>query len=378
MLEIQTVSCLLDIPVVRSSTEKLQDVYSKAKETSAFIRLPCSLAETMADKSIKMAATIANPIVTPFKGPARALDDYAAQKFKQMEAKYPAINTPTNEIMSTVKDTTVQTIQQGKKKVTNAATATVNTATDVADSVFTFCETHGPGKTVLSRRGQRKDFGHRSNLLAHRLQDTSMMLTNYLSNTIRQSMHRTLAWFRLLMVFVLLKVKQANDNLLVKFQKTVDHDSPVSHMTKNTTAESSASKLKSGEMSPTSFVKQMMHPVFILNLTIVQRLMIFVNVVLTKLIGQITPNDTTMSELKKMPKHQQEMSMPRSLPVTRINNRPEIVVPRQVEVDGTHYNQIKVNHVTGGLHHPEDIQLLHEKLEAADHITNVSGEEELE
>jgi len=210
MMDIQTVSCLLDIPVVRSSTEKIQDVYSKAKESSALIRLPCSLAETMADKSIKMAATIANPIVTPFKGPARALDDYAVQKFKQIEAKYPVINTPTNEIINSVKDTTSSTIQQGKEKVSNVANATMNTATDVADSVFTFCETHGPGKPVFGNPGHRKDFGQRSNLLAQRLQDSFMFFVHYFFNTIYQTMHQPLAWFRLLMVFVLLKKIKTN------------------------------------------------------------------------------------------------------------------------------------------------------------------------
>jgi hypothetical protein len=59
------------IKVVRSSTNKLQDVYAQAKNKSAFIRLPCSLAETVADKSFKIAFTIANPLVKLSRGPGK-------------------------------------------------------------------------------------------------------------------------------------------------------------------------------------------------------------------------------------------------------------------------------------------------------------------
>jgi len=61
----------------------------------------------------------------------RVIDDYAAQKIRQIESKYPAINTPTEEVVNTfnektgpvrnainsVKDTTTSTIQHGKETV---------------------------------------------------------------------------------------------------------------------------------------------------------------------------------------------------------------------------------------------------------------------
>jgi len=56
------------IKVVRSSTNKLQDVYAKAKDTSVLIRFPCNFAETIADKSLKIAFTVANPLVQPLRG----------------------------------------------------------------------------------------------------------------------------------------------------------------------------------------------------------------------------------------------------------------------------------------------------------------------
>ena len=63
----------------------------------------------------------------------RSLDDYTAQKIRQIESKYPAITTPTEDVvnsfnektepvrnvMNSVKDTTTSTIQHGKETVRN-------------------------------------------------------------------------------------------------------------------------------------------------------------------------------------------------------------------------------------------------------------------
>lgn len=94
MFGFQTLACLHDIPgknhlrtcmrlfilsiaiVVRSSTTKLQDTYAKAKGKSPLIRYPCHVAETIADKSLKIAVTVANPFVKPLRGPGKFLSDW--------------------------------------------------------------------------------------------------------------------------------------------------------------------------------------------------------------------------------------------------------------------------------------------------------------
>ena len=102
MFGFQTVSCLHNIPgnevtrcnhpefssrpslrvVVRSSTNKIQDVYAKAKDSSILIRLPCQLAETVADTSMKIALTVADPLVKPFRGPGKeSLADFQCLDF---------------------------------------------------------------------------------------------------------------------------------------------------------------------------------------------------------------------------------------------------------------------------------------------------------
>jgi len=219
MFGFQTLACLHDIPVVRSSTNKLQDVYAQAKNKSALIRLPCSLAETVADKTFKIAFTIANPLVKLSRGPVRVIDDFTVEKIRQIEAKYPVINTPIEEVMNTlnakaqpvrnvmnsVKDSTTSTIQHGKETVSNAATATVNKATNVADTVYTFCETHVPGKTSPVHP---RDFGRRTTLLWERLTSIIGLPILYF-----------LTWFRLLIVSFLLKIKQTNDAVLNQIQQ---------------------------------------------------------------------------------------------------------------------------------------------------------------
>lgn len=91
MFGFETLTCLNEIPgefflidqsrklcnsfrffsVVRSSTDFVQNVYSKAKNTTVLIRFPCSVAETIADKSLKVALTVVSPFVHPFSRPGK-------------------------------------------------------------------------------------------------------------------------------------------------------------------------------------------------------------------------------------------------------------------------------------------------------------------
>ncbi len=124
------------ISVVRSSTNKLQDVYAKVKDKSVLIRFPCNVAETIADKSLQIVVSIANPFVKPLGGSGefsflRVIDNFAVEKFHQIEAKYPVINMstevvintlnektePVRNVINTVKNTTTSTIQHGKDTV---------------------------------------------------------------------------------------------------------------------------------------------------------------------------------------------------------------------------------------------------------------------
>ncbi|CAF4243414.1 unnamed protein product, partial [Rotaria sordida] len=107
-------------------------MYAKAKDTNVLIRLPCNLVETVADKSIKIAFTVANPLVKPL---------YGLEVMNTFNEKTESIR----HVMNSVKDTTTSTIQRDKETVFHVATITVHKTSDVAGSVFSFGETHVPG-----------------------------------------------------------------------------------------------------------------------------------------------------------------------------------------------------------------------------------------
>jgi hypothetical protein len=356
MFGLQTLSCLQEIPVVRSSTDKLQDVYAKAKDTSILIRLPLNLAEAFANKSLQIVLTIANPFVKPFSGPVYAIDDYAAQKIREIESKYPVINTSTQDVVDTfnektepvrnvvnsVKDTTTSTIQQGKEAVSNVATATVNKASGVADSVYSFCETHVPGV-------QHNNTGKSTGLSGFIFTNVGS-LVNYPLETVRTS----LIWFRMLVVFFLLKTKQVNDAVLTKVQQ---------------------------KRFLTAFP---------------QRLLIIVGSFLEYFIGQIRPDDRTLAEIKK-PKQQplspqyfvnraglkpdpslktrQNVIVSRQeISVTRTSNsnilsQPQVQSDYSNITDNDEYTPEPINLVSNGdieqLHaqiHPTDVELLYSRI----------------
>lgn len=204
MFGLQTLSCLHDIPVIRSSTDTIQNVYAKAKQTSPLIRLPCNLAETVADKSLKVALNVVNPLVKPLSGPVRAIDNYAVEKIREIETKYPVINTrpedvvttfnertePVRNVVNSVRDTTTSTIQQGRQTVANVATG-------VANSIFSFRD---------NKQGYQRQI--------QQLNGCIFSTIGSRVNKIYGKVQSTFIWFRLLIVFVLRKILQVNDVII--------------------------------------------------------------------------------------------------------------------------------------------------------------------
>lgn len=217
MLQYQTFACLHDIPVVRSSTGIIQTTYTKAKDSSALIRVPCNLAEYVADKSLKIASAVTNPIVKPFRGPVEVIDNYAAKKIRLIESKYPVITTPTEDVVntfnaktetvrnavSTVKKSTTDKIQHGKETVSTVASATVNKATGFADSIYTFCGSHVP-RIETDKYWNTK-----------RLTGCFSLKSNRIMSEILELIQGSLTWCRIMMFFLLLRIKRINDNLLI-------------------------------------------------------------------------------------------------------------------------------------------------------------------
>lgn len=216
MLQFQTLACIRDIPVVRSSTDIIQQTYTKAKDSSVLIRVPCNFAEYVTDKSLQIATTVSNPFVKPFKRPVEAIDNYAAKQIRVMESKYPVITTPTEDVVnslnaktetvrnavSSVKKSTTDRLQNGREAVSNVASATVNKATGVVDSIYGFCETR------LPRFQKGKYFDKRS------LTGCFSPKSNGFINGVLPKIQDSFNWCRFFIFIFFLRLKQINDLVL--------------------------------------------------------------------------------------------------------------------------------------------------------------------
>ncbi|CAF2160452.1 unnamed protein product [Rotaria magnacalcarata] len=221
MFNFQTLSCLGGIPVIQSSTRAIYGVYTDAKNKSLFIRFPCNLVETIANKSSKIVSNFANSLVEPLRRPVYAIDDFTAEKIRQIESKYTVMKTRSEEVMvalskkaehahhvlNCAKQTTTSTIQHGKQMVAIVASVTVNKVTNVADTVYTFCENHVPGKTTHI---PRDDFCRRTTLLWNRLTSSLDLKIDY----VVQSIFFFLKCYQNLIVSLLLKTKLKHDNFI--------------------------------------------------------------------------------------------------------------------------------------------------------------------
>ncbi|CAF1138249.1 unnamed protein product [Didymodactylos carnosus] len=117
MRDIQTMKCLYEIPVIQSSTEQFQNVYTKAKASSRLIRL----ADWIALKSLSIAVTVA----TPLNRPVKVLDDFVARQIKQIETRYPIINTPTQQVVDKFNEKT-EPVRQVVNRLKEAVTTLFN------------------------------------------------------------------------------------------------------------------------------------------------------------------------------------------------------------------------------------------------------------
>ena len=73
-----------------------------------------------------------------------------------------------------------------------------------------------PSDAIETVAASRRDFGRRTTLLWERIRSTVRTLRDDLF----QSIHRSLVWVRMLMVFFLLRIKQINDGILKGMQRS--------------------------------------------------------------------------------------------------------------------------------------------------------------
>lgn len=311
MFGFETVARLHDIPLIRSSTDLVQTIYSKAKQTSVLIRYPCTVAETLVDQSLK----IASPFIQPFSRPVHAIDEFAAGKLRDFERKFPVINTtpddvfdsingkaePVFQAVHSVKDTATSKIQQGKETISN-----------VADSVLSFCSTQ--------KRSNCCQMGEVTNFV--------FSLIGSFVTSVCQSAQSNFIWLRMFIIYNLMKIKQTNDFIL----------------------------------SRTRQIPFLNH--------FLQRVLISFGTTVECIAQRIRPDDRTLFDSKQRQTNKFFKSRPRFEPDPSLNTRPDVIGTDQHVFPERDSNDLHARLAARAIHvtatESSDIRELHERVQPTD------------
>ncbi|KAK0058282.1 perilipin-2 [Biomphalaria pfeifferi] len=132
-----------EIPVINDGWTTAVNCYSKVKEFNNLTKLTLNVAES----GIKKAVEITSPVVTNYKAQIESVNTYACARLEDIEAKYPVIKQPTNELKDACLDyvqpvvgkvkpvvTYAQgVVNSGKKKVNDIKTCGSNLVTGARD-----------------------------------------------------------------------------------------------------------------------------------------------------------------------------------------------------------------------------------------------------
>lgn len=84
-----------NLPVVTSAWAQACGVYQKTKERNSFLNATCKMAES----GVGLIATTTKPIVDRYQPQIQQVDAFACDKLTLMEATYPVITKPTDEVL---------------------------------------------------------------------------------------------------------------------------------------------------------------------------------------------------------------------------------------------------------------------------------------
>lgn len=105
------------VPLVTSAYNTVTSVYEGARDRNALTRLTLGTVES----SVKLAGRCASPIVhqleSKLEKPLYAVDAFALKKLQELEASYPVIKKPSDEVLTQGKGVLMDTWQKGSHKV---------------------------------------------------------------------------------------------------------------------------------------------------------------------------------------------------------------------------------------------------------------------
>lgn len=139
---IKTIDKIVEIPVVDTALNKVNDYYGHIKEKNGLLRTGCNLAE-MSLKTLRFAST---PLAHLMSRPIEQVDTYFSDKVDLIENTYPSIKQPTDQITTAaytqakdLYDKTNDMINKPKETLYNFKDLTVSTATTCGTKVLETC-----------------------------------------------------------------------------------------------------------------------------------------------------------------------------------------------------------------------------------------------
>ncbi|XP_071794021.1 perilipin-2-like isoform X1 [Asterias amurensis] len=185
------------IPVVSSTLGQVSNMYTWTKESSQFANTALGYAE----KSVSMAASTAQPVVSALDKPITMVNDFACHTLDKLEEKVPMINTPTEELLTNIQDGTKAVYDNTKQKgvdgvnrfmgtpVGKAVTMGIDTALAVSEYAVEYClpadETEETGEKKIDFEDEMED-----DEVVEKEAPTAVKRVEILTNKLRHRIHK--------------------------------------------------------------------------------------------------------------------------------------------------------------------------------------------
>nr|XP_054755933.1 perilipin-2-like [Lytechinus pictus] len=109
--QVNVINRMAALPVVSSTLSQVTNAYNWSKDKNSLVKYTLEMAES----TVAMAASTAQPVVNRLEGPISAVNEYANQQMDKLEEKVPVITESPEKMMMNLQDGTKKMIENTKK-----------------------------------------------------------------------------------------------------------------------------------------------------------------------------------------------------------------------------------------------------------------------
>ncbi|XP_063955688.1 perilipin-2-like [Lytechinus pictus] len=109
--QVNVINRMAALPVVSSTLSQVTNAYNWSKDKNSLVKYTLEMAES----TVAMAASTAQPVVNRLEGPISAVNEYANQQMDKLEEKVPVITESPERMMMNLQDGTKKMIENTKK-----------------------------------------------------------------------------------------------------------------------------------------------------------------------------------------------------------------------------------------------------------------------